>query len=177
MAVISRPMASERASVWGYRLLRWLKRGLLLKIGMYVLALAVLVLVAQQGSTYLQQQVDTMRYGFPRVAQITGYVGHGDAHQMPTHIMTLNMDGQISTLVIPGGDINRLSVLAGPYLVGMDGPFAVALPTLRDVNQDGHVDLLVTVRGETIVYLNQDGTFRLLTAEERVELQEVWSEP
>jgi hypothetical protein len=89
---------------------------------------------------------------------------------MPTHIIALNMSGQIKVLVLPGGDTDAMQVLTGPYLVGHDAPYETAMPALQDLDGDGHVDLLVTVRGESIVYLNKDGQFRLITPEERTEL-------
>lgn len=121
-----------------------------------------------------QYQFDDLRYGMPRTAQTTGYVGHGDERHMPTHIVTLNLNGQVSTLVLPGGDIDTLTVLPGPYIVGATGPYAPAVPTLQDVNADGHVDLLVTVRNETVVYVNKDGQFVLITPEEQAALREDW---
>jgi hypothetical protein len=110
----------------------------------------------------------------PRTAQITAYVGHGDERRMPTHIVTLNLNGQVSTLVLPGGDATNLTVLPGPYIVGNTGQYAPAVPALRDVNEDGHVDLLVTVRNETVVYLNKNGQFVLITPAEQAALREDW---
>jgi hypothetical protein len=119
-----------------------------------------------------QRQLDTMRYGFPRAAQISAYVGHGDERLGPTLIETRNINGQISVLIFPAGDTSEVNVLHGPYLVGPDAPYEVARPLLRDMNGDTHVDLLVEVRGELVVYINERGTFRLMTAAERATLQE-----
>jgi hypothetical protein len=142
-----------------------------------MVAVGLLVLVAvgllvQTGLTWGQRQLDTMRYGFPRTAQITAYVGHGDERLGPTVIETRNINGQISVLVFPAGDASQINVLDGPYLVGPDAPYEVARPMLRDMNGDTHVDLLVEVRGELVVYINERGTFRLITAAERANLQE-----
>lgn len=123
-----------------------------------------------------QRAYDDLRYGAPRRVLLSGYVGHGDERRMPTQIITLNLDGQVSTLVLPGGDVDALQVLMGPYVVGDDGAAAVALPELQDVNGDGHVDLLVTVRNETVVYVNRNGQFALITPTERQVLQEAWDE-
>lgn len=135
-----------------------------------LLALLAFGLLFQAMFVWAGRQVDNMRYGFPRSVQISGYVGHGDERRMPSYIRTLNLDGQISVLVIPGGDTGQLQVLKGPYLVGNDGLYEVALPELRDVSGDGHVDLLVTVRGEVVVYINENEEFRLMNDEERTVL-------
>lgn len=42
----------------------------------------------------------------------------------------------------------------------------MAIPTLADVNGDSHPDLVVTVRDEAIVYVNQKGQFVLLAPAE-----------
>jgi hypothetical protein len=137
-----------------------------------LLALVAVGLLVQAGLGWGQRQLDTMRYGFPRAAQVTAYVGHGDERLGPTVIETRNINGQISVLVFPAGDTSEVKVLHGPYLVGPDAPYEVALPMLRDMNGDTHVDLLIEVRGELVVYINERGTFRLMTAEERANLQE-----
>jgi hypothetical protein len=38
---------------------------------------------------------------------------------------------------------------------------------LLDVNDDGHPDLLLRVRKEELVYINDSGQFRLMTRAER----------
>jgi hypothetical protein len=37
----------------------------------------------------------------------------------------------------------------------------------HDVNGDGHADLLVRVKNEEVVYINDSGEFRLMTRAER----------
>lgn len=136
------------------------------------LAFTAIGLLFQASLGWSQRQLDDFRYGFPRSVQITGYVGHGDERQQPSLIRTLNSAGQVSVLILPGGDANQIQVLSGPYLVGADRAYVAALPMLEDVNSDGHVDLLVDVRGEVVVYINENGAFRLIGAEERAVLQE-----
>jgi hypothetical protein len=148
----------------------WVKPLLLLTT--YGLAFIAIGLLFQLAAGWVQFHADTLRYGMPRVARITGYIGHGDESVQPSTIMALNNEGQISILVLPGGDTAQTQRLTGPYLVGDDGPYAVALPSLADVNSDGHVDLLVTVRGEVLVYVNEDGAFRLITSAEYARLME-----
>ncbi|NJK81029.1 MAG: VCBS repeat-containing protein [Chloroflexaceae bacterium] len=171
MAVVSRPVAHRRAWRRG-PLQHWLQRAAFIASGLLVL-LAV-GLVMQHTLDWGQRYVDGWRYGFPRRAYLSAYVGHGDERQMPTQFITLNLNGQISTLVLPGGDTAAVVVLPGPYLVGADGPYTAAVPAIRDVNNDGHVDLLVNVRGEVIVYINRNGQFELLTPDEHAALEQRW---
>jgi hypothetical protein len=146
---------------------------LLFTAAVYVLALLAAVVLIGHALSVGQQWLNDIRYGMPRTVQVSGYVGHGDAHTMPTHFIAINLDGQVSVLEIPGGDIDQLTVLPGPYVVGADGPRVVPQLDLGDLDGDGHSDLLITLRGETVVYLNKDGGFRLMTPAERARLMEV----
>lgn len=168
MAVITRKTGSIGARL-RQPSARWL---LLAHLLTWALVFVAAGLVFQATLTWGQDRLNDLRYGNPRMAQISGYVGHGNERRMPTQIITLNLDGQVSTLVLPGGDATTVQVLPGPYIIGHDGPQAVALPELRDMNGDGHVDLLVTVRNEMVVYLNENGRFELVTPEEQEVLQE-----
>jgi hypothetical protein len=63
-------------------------------------------------------------------------------------------------------------VIPGPLLVGRDSAYVVPHIALRDMNDDGHVDLLLTLRGETVVYLNHEGAFQSPDPAELVQLHE-----
>lgn len=140
---------------------------LLVPLAAWVLAFVAIGLLFAHVLAWFQHRIDDMRYGMPRTAHATAYVGHGDERHMPTHIITLNLAGQVSTLVLPGGAAEEVQVLPGPYIVGRDGAYAPAVPWLEDVDGDGHVDLLVTVREETVVYLNRHGQFVFAPPEEQ----------
>jgi hypothetical protein len=144
----------------------------LLIAGVYVLAaLAVYVLVGHALS-WGKRKVEDVRYGYPRMVHLSGVVGHGDSPESPTHFIALNLEHQVSVLQLPAGDTREVQVLRGPYLFGEAGHYEVPSLALRDVDGDGLSDLLLTVRGEVVVFLNKDGDFRLITAEERVVLKE-----
>jgi len=168
MAVTSRPLTDTRSS--GSTNVYWLSAAV--TFALYVGALVALALVVQFGLRWGERQLDDLRYGFPRVAQVSGAVGFGDSAQTPTHVMAINSDGQISVIVLPAGDSSRLSVLAGPYLVGADGAYTVPMPSLVDVNADTKLDLVLGVRGEDLVYLNRGDYWSLITPEERMHLLE-----
>lgn len=156
----------------GPRLPAWRRPTLtsLLAAGTYIIALVALVVLAQHASAWAQARADDLRYGTPRTVHLTGVVG-GDSAGAPTRFVGLNLDGQISILVLPAGDSGRLAALPGPYVIGRGGAEAVPHLELADLTGDGQADLLLTVRGETVVYVNHEGTFALITPEERARLQ------
>jgi hypothetical protein len=63
-----------------------------------------------------------------------------------------------------------MRAIVGPYLVGADGPYVVPHLSLHDISGDGQADLLLQVREEMVVYINENGTFRLITPAERARL-------
>jgi hypothetical protein len=166
MAVTSRTLKPARAPVWAGRPLAWL-----VQASMYALVLLALALVVGRGLAWAQCTIDDLRYGVPRTVQLAGVVGGGDSATNPTRFIGLNIDGQVSVLVLPGGDASRVAPLLGPYVIGDNGSAAVPLLSLADLTGDGAPDLLVTIRGEIVVYGNHDGTFVLLTPEERARLE------
>jgi hypothetical protein len=136
----------------------------------YVLLLVLGYLLLTPVFTWGQRRLDDLRYGFPRTTHLDSFVGHGEAEGQPTHLIALNLHGQVSILELPGGDMAKIQALTGPYLVGADGQYVVPHLSLADANDDGQPDLLLQVREELIVYMNENGTFRLITPEERVRL-------
>ena len=114
--------------------------------------------------------VDDLRYGRPRTTQLDGFVGHNEAAGHPTHLMAINLNRQIVVVELPGGDPTKVHTITGPYLFGANEDFTPVTLSLRDMDGDGHVDLLLDVRREQLVYLNKDGAFRLPTPEESSHL-------
>lgn len=146
--------------------------GSLLLVVTYILAALAVYLIVSHALQWGTRHLDNLRYGFPRSDQISGVVGHGDSVKTPTHFVALNLNGQVSILEVPGGDTSQVRVLAGPYLFGDDGAYEVPKLALRDLNGDGLRELIVTIRGELIVYVNDGATYRLSTAAERAALTE-----
>jgi hypothetical protein len=169
MAVVSRPTRNSRriALAGGVRqaLPSWWMAALA-----YLLLLVLGYLLLTPVFTWGQRRLDDLRYGFPRTTQVTGFVGHGEAGGEPTHMMALNLRGQVSILELPGDDPTAVKAILGPYLVGADGPYVVPHLSLQDINGDGQADLLLQVREEIVVYINEHGSFRLITPAERVRL-------
>ena len=169
MAVISRPTRNSRriALPGGVRqaLSSWRTAALT-----YLLLLVLGYFLLTPVFAWGQRRLDDLHYGFPRSTQLDGFVGHSEESGDPTHLIALNLRGQISILEIPGGDAAKVQALAGPYLVGADGQYVVPHLSLADADGDGQADLLLQVREELIVYMNDNGTFRLITPAERAHL-------
>lgn len=168
MAVVSRPMKSRRAAlpstVWSALSSIWATALT------YILLLALGALLLTAALTWGQRRLDDLRYGFPRTTQIDGLVGHNETGGTPTHLFAVNLRRQISIIELPGGDATKVQVLTGPYLFGDDGEYAVPKLALEDLTRDGRPDLLLQVRGEVVVYVNENGGFRLITPAERAQL-------
>jgi hypothetical protein len=158
MPVISRPLTvRDRAGPLAPH-----RRPHLIPITLLAYALALLALVAlvQTVIVWTQRRLDDLRYGFPRTVTLEALVGHNEAQGLPTIMEALNLHGQIVIVEFPGGDIGATRLLPGPYLVGRTGSYTVPHLALDDADGDGHVDLLLTLDGETVVYLNRDGAFQ-----------------
>lgn len=171
MAVVSRPTRPSRriALSGGVRqaLASWWMSAIA-----YLLLLVLGYVVLTPIFAWGQQRLDDLRYGFPRAVQLDGFVGHNEALGEPTHFIALNLRGQISILELPGGDAAEIRTLPGPYLFGADSQFIVPHLALGDVNGDTQPDLLLQLREETIVYINDTGAFRMITPAERTQLME-----
>lgn len=132
-----------------------------------LLALVALYILLGYFITWGRIMLDDLRYGIPRTSHLIADVGHGQAPGMPSHLIAMNLDRQVLVLDIPGGDVDQLRVLRGPYLFGGGEDLTPVTMRLNDMNGDSHVDLVVRVKDEEIVYLNRDGNFVLATPQER----------
>lgn len=166
MAVVSRPLkTSRRNALYGgarQALSSWWTTAIA-----YLLLLVLGYLLLTPVFTWSQRRFDDLRYGFPRATQLDGFVGHNEEGGDPTHLIAINLRGQVSILEIPGGDTSKLRTLPGPYLIGVDGAYVVPRLSLADITGDGQADLLLNVREEVVVYVNENGTFRIMTPAER----------
>lgn len=140
----------------------------------YVATLLLAAVAIYMGVSLLlsraQVLFDDLRYGRPRTSQLSAYVGHGEAPGQPTHLLALNLNRQALIVELPGGDPTKARTITGPYLVGANEDLTPLLLELRDLDGDGHVDLMLNVRNEKVVFLNKEGTFRAPTPAEQAAL-------
>jgi hypothetical protein len=135
-----------------------------------VLALIAIYAIMGNVLTWGRSHIDDLRYGTTRTVHLDAVVGHEDGAGTPTHFVAMNLNRQVVIIEIPGGDPSKTRTLTGPYLFGAGEDKTPVLLRLEDLNRDGSKDLIVSVKNEEIVYVNKDGQFQPLTAEERMKL-------
>lgn len=140
--------------------------------GLFVAVLLAIILffAAQLLVARIRLLRDDWRYGRPRTMLLTAHVGHEEQPGRPTQLIALNMNRQVAVLEIPGGDVAKTRTLMGPYLFGADEDLTPVKITLALINSDKEPDLVVSIKQEEIIYLNDSGNFRLITDAERAEL-------
>jgi len=139
----------------------------LLAVGLALIAVSALLNAALGWGHNL---LDDWRYGNPRTHHLSAFVGHDEQDGSPTHLIALNLDRQVVIIEVPGGDPSKVRAMPGPYLFGAGEDKTPAIMRLDDINGDTHKDLIVRINDEELVYLNHDGKFQLISAEQRIAL-------
>lgn len=148
-----------------------LKVGLMLIGGL--VALLVVYFLVSNVMHWWQTWQDDMTYGRPRTIQTDQFVGHGEEDGTPSHFIIQNNNRQITVVEYPGGDVTKTRVIPGPRLFGKDMELAPVKARFEDVNADGHVDMILSVDSQEIIYINEKSNFRPITSEERNKLSKV----
>jgi len=138
--------------------------GVALLAGLYVAMSMVL--------NWGHNMMDNMAYGNPRTTHLDAFVGNGDSAAQPTHFIALNLNRQVSILELPGGDVSKALAITGPYLFGDGEDLTPIQLRAEDINGDGKLDLLVTVKDEQLAYINDKDTFRPITAAEKAKIEQ-----
>lgn len=141
----------------------------------YVLTLLLcalaLVLVGNSLLQWGQTKLDDMRYGRPRTTHLEGWVGHNEAAGNITQFVAMNLNRQVTVFEIPGGDVSQTRTLKGPYLFGANEDLTPVHLQLQYVNADKDIDLVINVKDEQIIYINEGGSFRLINGQERIDYE------
>jgi hypothetical protein len=140
---------------------------LILIAGAVITALIVLYIVVSSLIRAYQIWQDDLTYGRPRTMQMSQFVGHNETEGKPSHFIAQNLDRQITVVEYPGGDIAKARIIQGPKLFGKEAELHPVKIRFEDVNGDNHVDMLLSVDNQLIAYINEGGTFRPITGEER----------
>lgn len=148
--------------------------GMLWQGGQPLLILAAIVCVllgllwlGHIGWMTLWTKVDDVRYGTPRTTHHFAHVGHKD-DLAPSKFTFQNIDGQVLVTQVSGNNPSDARTFEGPFI--WDRNAVVTGYTMR-VNADEHPDLVVEANGQTVVFFNEAGTWRLMTRAERMLVQ------
>jgi hypothetical protein len=137
-------------------------------LGLFIMVMGYLLFGAV--SSWWQTTVDGWRYGYPRTYQTDAVVGHHDSPANPSHFIAINLHSHIEVIEFPGGDVTHARVYLGPTLIGAGSDLAPVTLAFKDVNGDGKPDLIVSVGGTIVVFINDGGQFRPLKPGEQVTL-------
>ncbi|HYP40834.1 MAG TPA: hypothetical protein VEX13_10785 [Chloroflexia bacterium] len=141
------------------------------------LTLLALYVVISSAVEWTQVKLDDLQYGRPRTMQVDAYVGHSEAEGVPSHFVAMNLNRRVTILEMPGSDSTKVNTIVGPYLFGQGEDLTPVQLNVQDVNGDAKPDLIVSVKSEQLIYLNDGATFKLITPEERAALQKALSAP
>jgi hypothetical protein len=154
------PLLSDLVS--GYSILKW---GLMIAGG--IVTLLLVYFLVSNVIHWWQTWQDDMAYGRPRTVQVDQFVGHNEDDGTPSHFIVQNNNRQVTVVEYPGGDVTKTRVIPGPRLFGKDIELAPVKVRFQDVNLDNHVDIILSVDNQEIIYINENGNFRPITNEER----------
>ncbi len=129
-------------------------------LGVGMLAMCALFLLLSSAATWVQQKKDDLTYGMPRTFQLDAVVGHNDSPESPSHFIALNLNQHVEVIEIPGQDVTKMKVYAITTLFGNGGDVTPVTLSFRDVTGDGKPDMLIHIENQTLVLINDSGTFR-----------------
>ena len=104
---------------------------------------------------------------------MSAFVGHDEANGVPSHFVAMNLERRVVIMELPGGDAAKARTITGPYLFGAGEDLTPVQLRFEDVNADRRPDMLVSVKQEEMVYINDAETnaFRMINADELAALQ------
>ena len=159
--VTERPKPRKRPKISVHALV-WLGLGMIVMIVLWI------------GGNYLinwwQIHQDDSTYGRPRTFQIDAVVGHNDSASNPSHFIAVNLNRHVIVIEIPGGDASKARIYPVTTLFGDGQDLTPVMLSFKDVNGDGLVDMEIHIQDQTLVMLNENGSFRPLKAGEKVHL-------
>ena len=117
----------------------------------------LVLLVSQVVVPWGMKTADDVHYGYPRTTQEDHYVGH-EQGGTPSHFVAMNLQGQITVVELPGGNLKGAQLLVGPRLLG---PGADLAPVRLDfVGEKKHPDLVVVVQSVQVRFHNTGTSYR-----------------
>jgi len=128
-------------------------------LGLMMLCMLVGFVLFSALSTWIGHTADFVHYGMPRTFQMDAVVGHQDSAAHPSHFIALNLDGHLSVIELPGGDLSKAVVYPGPRIYG-PGRELVALTLSVAHDASGKAELVLHYQNnEVILSDGKDGKF------------------
>lgn len=132
----------------------------LLYLGVGMLAMAALFLLLSSAGAWIQTTKDDLTYGRPRTFNIDAVVGHNDSAANPTHFIAMNLNRHVEVIEQPGGDASKMKVYQITTLFGDGEDLTPVTLSFRDLTGNGKLDMLIHIQDQTLVMINENGTFR-----------------
>jgi hypothetical protein len=135
-----------------------------LYVGVGMLAMVLCWVAVSAAASWYTALHDNMLYGTPRTFQIDAYVGHNERSGQASHFIAQNLHGRILVIEIPGGDVSKSRIYAGPQLYGADAALIPITLQFQDVNRDGRLDMVIQFKDTRLIYMNDGTGFRPASA-------------
>ena len=136
--------------------------GLCLALGLWV--------GISQAINWGTNEINTLKYGYPRTFQMDAVLGHNDLAAHPSHLTAINLHGQILIIEIPGGDATHSRIYVGPQLLGANSDLIPITLQLIDPGHTGKPDLVIDAAGLQSILVNTGSGFRAPTTAEQQQL-------
>lgn len=136
--------------------------GLLLAIALWI--------GCEQLVTWGTNELNTWRYGAFPTSQMDAVLDNGDTSAHPSHLLVLNLHGEIILEVFPHGDVSHLQSYTLTTLTGPGSEQAVVSMQLFDPYHTHKPDLIIHVGDMEDLLINDQGSFRPPTPAERQQL-------
>jgi len=129
----------------------------LVLVGVGMLVTVLVLLVSQVVVPWAMKTADDVQYGYPRTTQEDHFVGH-EQGGTPSHFMAMNLQGQITVVELPGGNLKEAQLLVGPRLLGKGADLVPV--RLEFVGEKKHPDLVVRVQSVQVRFHNTGASYR-----------------
>jgi hypothetical protein len=132
----------------------------LFTFGVGMIAMLALFMLLASTVNWIQITKDDLTYGRPRTFQMDAVVGHNDSPSNPTHFIALNLNRHVEVIEIPGQDENHERTFNITTLFGDGEDLTPVTLSFRDLTGNGKLDMLIHIQDQTLVMINENGTFR-----------------
>ena len=129
-------------------------------LGISALLLLLLWWAISQALVWGTNELNTLRYGYPRTFQVDAVVGQNDDAQHPSHFIALNLHGTVTIIDFPGGDASKARDCVLTSVVGSDSDLDPVTLKFVDVSHNGKPDMLINIGNVEALLVNDQGTFR-----------------